>query len=153
MNECLDSTASIAWTMMKHSVVLEKEYCDLPPIRCYPAQLKQVFMNLLVNAYQAIEEKLGDGGGTGLLEIRTAEREGGVSISIRDTGAGIEPKDVDRIFDPFFTTKDVGAGTGLGLATSYNIVRRHGGLMDVSSEPGEGTTFTIWLPLSGPDQD
>ena len=150
VNECLDSTASIAWTMMKHSVVLEKEYCDLPPIRCYPAQLKQVFMNLLVNAYQAIEEKLGDGGGTGLMKIRTEERDGGVSISICDTGNGIAPQDVNRIFDPFFTTKEVGAGTGLGLATSYSIVRRHDGRMDVSSEPGEGTTFTIWLPFSGP---
>jgi PAS domain S-box-containing protein len=153
VNDCLDSTASIAWTMMKHSVVLEKEYSDLPPLRCYPAQLKQVFMNLLVNSYQAIEEKLGGGGGTGRLEIRTEARDEGVVISISDTGAGIEPKDVDRIFDPFFTTKDVGAGTGLGLSTSYNIVRRHGGRMDVSSAPGEGTTFTVWLPFSGPEQD
>jgi PAS domain S-box-containing protein len=152
VNQCLDSTASIAWTMMKHSVVLEKEYCDLPPIRCYPAQLKQVFMNLLVNAYQAIEEKLGDSAGTGRIELRS-ERDGeGVSISIRDTGTGIPPRDQARIFDPFFTTKQVGAGTGLGLATSYTIVRRHGGRIEVTSEPGEGSTFKVWLPIAGPEK-
>ena len=152
VNQCLDSTASIAWTMMKHSVVLEKEYCDLPAIRCYPSQLKQVFMNLLVNAYQAIEEKLGDTG-TGRIELRS-EREGdGVSISIRDTGTGIPARDQARIFDPFFTTKEVGAGTGLGLATSYSIVRRHRGRLEVTSEPGEGATFKVWLPLSGPEGD
>ena len=150
VNLCLDSTASIAWTMMKHSVVLEKEYCDLPPIRCYPSQLKQVFMNLLVNAYQAIEEKLGDSG-MGRIELRSQREGDGVAISIRDTGTGIPARDQARIFDPFFTTKDVGAGTGLGLATSYNIVRRHGGRIDVTSEPGEGATFKVWLPLSGPE--
>jgi len=150
VNLCLDSTASIAWTMMKHSVVLEKEYCDLPPIRCYPSQLKQVFMNLLVNAYQAIEEKLGDTG-TGLIELRSQREGDGVSISIRDTGTGIPARDQARIFDPFFTTKEVGAGTGFGLATSYSIVRRHRGRIEVTSEPGEGATFKVWLPLSGPE--
>ena len=152
VNLCLDSTASIAWTMMKHSVVLDKEYCDLPPIRCYPSQLKQVFMNLLVNAYQAIEEKLGDRG-MGRIELRSQREGDGVAISIRDTGTGIPARDQARIFDPFFTTKDVGAGTGLGLATSYNIVRRHGGRIDVTSEPGEGATFKVWLPLSGPEDE
>ena len=152
VNLCLDSTASIAWTMMKHSVVLDKEYCDLPPIRCYPSQLKQVFMNLLVNAYQSIEEKLGDSG-MGRIELRSQREGDGVAISIRDTGTGIPARDQARIFDPFFTTKDVGAGTGLGLATSYNIVRRHGGRIDVTSEPGEGATFKVWLPLSGPEDE
>ena len=152
VNLCLDSTASIAWTMMKHSVVLDKEYCDLPPIRCYPSQLKQGFMNLLVNAYQAIEEKLGDSG-MGRIELRSQREGDGVAISIRDTGTGIPARDQARIFDPFFTTKDVGAGTGLGLATSYNIVRRHGGRIDVTSEPGEGATFKVWLPLSGPEDE
>jgi two-component system NtrC family sensor kinase len=151
VNQCLDSTASIAWTMMKHSVVLEKEYCDLPPIRCYPSQLKQVFMNLLVNAYQAIEEKLGESG-TGRIELRSQRDGDGVSISIRDTGTGIAPRDQSRIFDPFFTTKEVGVGTGLGLATSYSIVHRHRGRIDVTSEPGESTTFKVWLPLSGPGE-
>ncbi len=153
VNECLDSTASIAWTMMKHSVVLQKHYCDLPLVRCYPIQLKQVFMNLLVNAYQAIEEKLGGGGGTGEIELRSERRDGGVAISVRDTGVGIQPRDLGRIFDPFFTTKQVGAGTGLGLATSYSIVRRHQGRIEVDSELGRGTTFTVWLPLEGPQEE
>jgi len=152
VNQCLDSTASIAWTMMKHSVVLEKEYCDLPPIRCFPSQLKQVFMNLLVNAYQAIEQKLGGSHGTGRIEIRSRPEGDGVAISIRDTGSGIPARDQARIFDPFYTTKEVGAGTGLGLATSYSIVRRHGGRIDVESEPGQGATFTVWLPLAGPEE-
>ncbi len=150
LNDCLDSTASIAWTMMKHSVVLEKNYGELPPVRCFAGQLKQVFMNLLVNAYQAIEQKLGGAGGTGTIEICTEPKDDGVAISIRDTGAGIEPTDQTRIFDPFFTTKEVGAGMGLGLSTSYSIVRRHEGRIDVSSRVGDGTTFTVWLPVDGP---
>ena len=153
VNECLDSTASIAWTMMKHSVVLQKEYCDLPLVRCYPTQLKQVFMNLLVNAYQAIEEKLAGEGGTGEIVLRSEPRDGGVAISVRDTGIGIPARDLARIFDPFFTTKQVGAGTGLGLATSYSIVRRHQGRIEVESEPGRGSTFTVWLPLAGPQEE
>ena len=153
VNQCLDSTASIAWTMMKHSVVLEKRYCDVPPIRCFPSQLKQVFMNLLVNAYQAIEQKLGDSHDQGRIDIQSEMKGDGVAISIRDTGTGIPARDQARIFDPFFTTKEVGAGTGLGLATSYSIVRRHGGRIDVDSEPGEGTTFTVWLPIAGPEEE
>jgi signal transduction histidine kinase len=149
VNQCIDSTANIAWTMMKHSVVLEKEYRDLPNIRCYPMQLKQVFMNLLVNACQAIEERVGDSGETGTIHIKSERRGDSIVIAIRDSGAGIDPADVNRIFDPFFTTKEVGAGTGLGLATSYNIVQRHGGRIDVASRLGEGTTFEVWLPIAG----
>ncbi len=149
INQCVDSTASIVWTMMKHSVVLEKEYQDLPQIRCYPMQLKQVFMNLLVNAYQAVEERLGEScetGETGTIRIVTARVDGGVAISISDSGVGIAQDSLARIFDPFFTTKDVGVGTGLGLSTSYGIVQRHGGTMRVESEVGKGSTFEVWLP-------
>ena len=154
LNGCVDSTANIAWTMMKHSVVLEKEYCDLPKIRCYPMQLNQVFMNLLVNGYQAIEEKLGDTGGTGTIQIRSRRSGDQVVISIRDTGVGIAQSDLGRIFDPFFTTKQVGTGNGLGLATCFNIVKRHGGRLEVESTVGEGTTFEVWLPVAGPpDRD
>jgi len=118
-------------------------------VPCYPMQLKQVFMNLLVNAYQAIEETLGARGGIGTVTLTTAPNDGGVLVEITDTGTGIAPDHIDRIFDPFFTTKKVGAGTGLGLSTSFNIVRRHGGTMRVESALGRGTTFRIQLPLLG----
>jgi two-component system NtrC family sensor kinase len=151
VNLCLDSTASIVWPMMKHLVVLEKHYRDLPPVRCYPMQLKQVFMNLLVNAYQAIEEALAGSSEMGCIELRTERRGDSVVVSVRDTGVGIPQEARERIFDPFFTTKKVGAGTGLGLSTSYSIVRRHGGAIEVESEPGRGTTFRVVLPISGAD--
>jgi signal transduction histidine kinase len=150
INQCLDSTANIVWPMMKHLVVLEKEYGELPAVPCYPMQIKQVFMNLLVNACQAIEEvaaNAADPGRMGTVTLRTEACDDGVRIAISDTGAGIRAEHLDRIFDPFFTTKKVGAGTGLGLSTSFNIVRRHGGTMRVESEPGVGTRFELQLPL------
>ena len=108
---------------MKHTVVLKKEYLDLPPVHCFPMQLKQVFMNLLMNAYQAVREAVGDSGETGEIRIRTRTEDGGVSVLIEDSGIGIPSHNLDRIFDPFFTTKQVGDGTGLGLSTCYNIMR------------------------------
>jgi PAS domain S-box-containing protein len=146
INQFLDSTASIVWPMMKHLVVLEKEYRDLPKVHCYPMQLQQVFMNLMVNAYQAIEERIGDSGKAGTIWLRTEPRAGGVAITVRDTGVGIAAENLDRIFDPFFTTKRVGLGTGLGLSTCFNIVERHGGSLVAESEPGVATAFTVWLP-------
>ncbi len=146
VNRFLESTAGIVWPMMKHLVVLEKEYGNLPKVGCYPMQLQQVFMNLLVNAYQAIEARIGGSGETGTIWLRTEPRAGGVAIIVKDTGIGIAPENLDRIFDPFFTTKKVGMGTGLGLSTCFNIVERHGGSLVAESEPGVQTTFTVWLP-------
>jgi signal transduction histidine kinase len=103
-----------------------------------------------VNAYQAIEEaveKRTHQGAMGTVTLTTAPHDGGVFVEISDTGAGIATDHLDRIFDPFFTTKKVGVGTGLGLSTSFNIVRRHGGTLRVESWPGRGTTFRIHLPL------
>ncbi|HSJ96358.1 MAG TPA: ATP-binding protein, partial [Myxococcota bacterium] len=149
LNRCLDSTAHIVWTMMKHSVVLRKEYAALPPVRCLPLQLEQVFMNLLVNAYQAIEQRTGGRGG-GEIVLRTEADARRVLISVIDDGVGIPPGDLDRIFDPFFTTKEVGVGTGLGLSTSFDIVRRHGGVIRALDRPGGGTIFEVELPLPDP---
>jgi len=115
-------------------------------------QLQQVFMNLLVNAYQAIEERIGGSGDTGEIWLRTEPREGGVAIIVRDTGVGIAAENLDRIFDPFFTTKKVGMGTGLGLSTCFNIVERHGGSLVAESQPGVETTFTVWLPGADPER-
>jgi len=149
VKQCVDSTASIVWTMMKHSVRLEKTYGELPPVRCFPMQLKQVFMNLLVNAYQSIQERVGSSGEMGEISIRTEAANDGVRVTIRDTGTGIAPENLPRLFDPFFTTKEVGAGTGLGLSTSYSIVQRHGGTIQVESQLGEGSSFEVWLPCDG----
>ena len=107
---------------------------------CIPQQLNQVFMNILVNAAQAIKER-------GEIAIRTRRQDGHVEIAIRDTGCGIPKANISRIFDPFFTTKEVGKGTGLGLNVAYNIVKKHNGTIDVESRMGEGTTFIIRLPV------
>ncbi|MFP6640806.1 MAG: HAMP domain-containing sensor histidine kinase, partial [Myxococcota bacterium] len=84
------------------------------------------------------------------IRIETHRREEGIEIAISDTGVGVPDSDLGRIFDPFYTTKEVGAGTGLGLSTSYGIIKRHGGEMTVESEVGQGATFTVWLPFEPP---
>ncbi len=147
LNECLESTVHIVWPMIKQRVLLEKSYGELPPVPCNPMQLKQVFMNLLVNAFQAVEERIGASGELGRIRIRTERCAGGVLVSVEDDGVGILPEHLDRIFDPFFTTKPVGVGTGLGLSTSFQIVERHGGRLAVQSRPGEGARFEVFLPL------
>jgi signal transduction histidine kinase len=97
-------------------------------------------MNLLVNAAHAIDTQ-------GTITLRTGAEESRVWVEVEDTGHGISPAHLSRIFDPFFTTKPVGKGTGLGLSVSYSIIEKHGGKIDVSSEPGKGTTFRVWLPV------
>lgn len=115
---------------------------DLPRVSADRSQLQQVFMNMLINAVQAMEEK-----GTVTLQSRLAA-DGFVEISIADTGCGIPPDKLDRIFDPFFTTKPSGKGAGLGLSIAYGIVAKHGGAIAVASRPGEGSTFTVRLPAA-----
>ncbi len=139
--ECLDSTINIVWNELKYKASLAKDYGDLPLVGCYPQQLNQVFMNLLVNAAHAIEKE-------GEIGIRTWCDRDNAFVSISDTGCGIPEEIRPMIFDPFFTTKDVGTGTGLGLSISYDIVKRHGGDISVTSIVGSGTTFTIRLPLN-----
>jgi two-component system NtrC family sensor kinase len=111
-------------------------------------QLTQVFLNLIVNGCQAIPER-------GEIQIRTWHDGEFHYVSIADTGTGIPPEYLDRIFDPFFTTKKVGEGTGLGLSISYGIVEKHGGNLQVESEIGKGTCFTVKLPSrrGGDDDD
>jgi PAS domain S-box-containing protein len=153
VNQCLDSTANIVWTMMKHSVSLTKQYEELPLVDCFPMQLKQVFMNLIVNAYQAIEERAQHSPGQGEIVLRTENRGDRIAILVKDNGTGIAADALDRIFDPFFTTKEVGVGTGLGLSTSFNIVRRHGGTIRVQSTAGKGSTFEVLLPIHAADSE
>jgi PAS domain S-box-containing protein len=150
LNQCLDSTANIAWTMMKHSVELQKDYGELPLVTCYPRQMQQVFMNLLVNAGQAIESvRRDDVRARGRIRLHTRVEGDDVVVSVSDSGPGIPPEHLDRLFEPFFTTKEVGEGTGLGLSTSYDIVRRHGGSLVARSHPGRGAVFEIRLPIRG----
>src|SRR6185436_7538433 len=111
---------------------------------CYPQQIEQVLVNLLVNAAQAV----GTGRGDVFLEGRREGRE--AILRVRDTGSGIPPEHRSRLFEPFFTTKPVGKGTGLGLHVAYKIVKAHGGQIDVSSELGKGSSFSVLLPLGGP---
>jgi two-component system, NtrC family, sensor kinase len=115
---------------------------NLPSVLCDPAGLRQVCMNLLINAHQAIKE------GHGVINITTSrEGAGMVAVQIRDTGCGIPKDAIDQIWDPFYTTKAVGEGLGLGLALTYNIVKRHGGAISVQSTLGKGSTFTVRLPI------
>ncbi len=144
LHECLDSTINIVWNELKYKATLRKEYGEIPPVRCYPQQLNQVFMNLLVNAAHAIEKQ-------GEITVRTWQEDDTIRVAISDTGCGIPEGLLSRIFEPFFTTKEVGKGTGLGLSISYDIVKKHQGEMTVASEVGTGTTFTIHLPFS-PDR-
>ena len=116
------------------------EYGDTSLVMCGPQRIGQVLINLLVNASQAIERK-------GEIRIKTCQQDGYVVVEVTDTGKGIPPENIKKIFDPFFTTKPVGQGTGLGLSVSYEIVKKHGGDIEVRSKLGEGSTFTIRLPI------
>ena len=135
----LDSTLNVVWNELKYKTEILKEYAGIPEIECLPSQLNQVFMNLLMNAVQAIEDH-------GRITIRTGQDEHNVWVEVEDTGKGIEPEHLDRIFEPFFTTKPVGSGTGLGLSLSYGIVQQHGGRIEVRSQPGMGSVFRVILP-------
>ncbi|MDO8262455.1 MAG: PAS domain S-box protein [Gallionella sp.] len=140
----LDTTLNVVWNELKYNCEVVKEYGSLPEIYCLPSQLNQVFMNLLVNAAQAIEVR-------GTITLRTGQEGDRVWAEVSDTGNGIPPEDFPHLFDPFFTTKPVGKGTGLGLSVSYSIVERHHGKIEVHSEVGKGSTFRVWLPVQQPD--
>lgn len=144
LNEALETTINIAWNEIKYVADLKRDFGDIPEILCFPQQLNQVFLNLLVNAGQAIEGTQG-----GSITIRTWCEADDVFVSLADTGCGIPIEIQQRIFEPFFTTKEVGKGTGLGLSISYDIIRKHGGEISVKSETGRGTTFTVRLPVAG----
>lgn len=137
----LDSTLNIVSNEIKYKAKVVKEYGDIPEVECIATQINQVFMNILVNAAHAIETE-------GTITI-TTDRKGDdwVFIRISDTGQGIAEESIKRIFDPFYTSKPVGEGTGLGLSLSYGIIEKHNGRIEVESEVGKGTSFTVWLPV------
>ncbi len=147
LNQGIESTLNIVWNELKYKCTVKKSYGELPQVRCLAAQLNQVFMNLLVNAAQAIETK-------GEIVISTSTLDADtVQIRISDTGKGIQPEHMNRLFEPFFTTKPVGKGTGLGLSITWGIIKKHAGRIEVTSEEGKGTTFTITLPVEPPETD
>ncbi len=143
LNEVIDSSLNIVNNELKYKAEIIKRYGELPPLRCITPQIKQVLVNLLVNAGQAIDER-----GSITIETESAPDKQSIYIHIQDTGHGIDDDTLQKIFDPFFTTKAVGQGTGLGLSVSYGIIQSHRGTISVASEQGEGSRFTIKLPVN-----
>ena len=143
INRGLESTLNVVANEIKYNSEVVKELGDLPLVNCIPAQINQVLMNLMVNAAQAIE-------GKGSITLRTGVAGENVWIEIADTGKGMTPAVKRRVFEPFYTTKPVGKGTGLGLSITWDIVERHGGSIEVESEPGRGSTFRLTLPIDRP---
>jgi signal transduction histidine kinase len=139
INALITKTVDILKYETKKVEVVEKFGKELPEVPVDPIQLQQVFINIITNACQAMLKE-------GTLTIRTGQTGDIMEIEISDTGEGISPENLTKVFDPFFTTRKVGSGTGLGLSISYRIVEKHGGHIDVKSEVGKGTTFTIKLP-------
>jgi signal transduction histidine kinase len=137
----IDSTLNIVSNEVKYKADVVKQYGDIPEIECQPSHINQVIMNIVVNGAHAIQ------GERGVITIRTGREGEQVWIEISDTGIGMPKEIQSRIFDPFFTTKPIGSGTGLGLSLSYGIIQKHNGQIEVQSEPGQGTTFRITLPV------
>lgn len=136
INQILESTLSIVWNEIKYKINVEKDFQAKTSIIADPTQLSQVFLNLFINASQAIPDK-------GRLSISTAEDENNLYIKVKDSGSGIPKEVLPRIFEPFFSTKK---SSGLGLSVSYNIIKHHGGKIEAQSPPGQGATFSISLP-------
>lgn len=140
LHQGINSTMNIVRSVIREDVEIRCEFGELPLVRCTPAQLNQVFLNLAVNGAQSIV-------GSGCVTVRTGCEGDKVWIEVRDNGSGIAPENMKRLFEPFFTTKPVGQGTGLGLSLSWGIVKRHGGKIEVEPNSGQGTVFRVILPV------
>ncbi|MEW5949308.1 MAG: ATP-binding protein [Thermodesulfobacteriota bacterium] len=140
IHKSLDATLSVLAHKLRAGIKIVRRYGDnIPPVKCHPHQISQVFMNIILNAIQAIKDR-------GEITIGTVFVNGALKIEISDTGCGIPPEHLPRIFDPFFTTKPVGQGTGTGLSVCYEVIKSHGGTIEATSEAGKGTAITIMLP-------
>lgn len=139
----LESTLNVVWHELKYKAEIMRELQPLPLVRCMPAQINQVFMNLLVNAGQAIPQR-------GTITLKSGSTDEWAWVEIADTGCGMDETTQRRIFEPFFTTKPVGTGTGLGMSVTYDIITKHGGRFDIESAVGQGTRIRVWLPIAGP---
>ena len=143
LHEGLESTLALVSHQLRGRIEVKRDYGELPRLDCFPNQLNQVWMNLLVNAAQAIAQE-------GTITVSTRVQNEGVAVEIEDTGSGIKPENLNRIFEPGFTTKDGRIGMGLGLLIARQIVERHGGRIAVRSQLGNGTCFTVQLPRQLP---
>jgi two-component system NtrC family sensor kinase len=139
INDCINNTVETAASTLKQKATVVKEFGELPLLECRPHEMSQLFLNLLLNASQAIAQQ-------GEIRVKTSLEGDMIVIAVSDTGCGIPQEIIGRIFEPFFTTREVGKGTGLGLSMCYDIVKKHNGKIDVESTVGAGTTFTIRLP-------
>lgn len=149
VNEIVDRALAIMEKQaLFQNITVNRRYSSLPPLIADASQLQQVFMNIILNAAEAM-----NGQGTLTITTSVAPEDKKIKISFADTGHGIRPEDMSRLFEPFFTTKEVGKGTGLGLAISYSIIQKHKGTIEVASEPGKGSTFTVVLPLQEESDD
>ncbi len=148
LHEVMENSVHLVWGRLRGKGQLVRDYGELPQVMGNSVQLSQVFVNLLINAVQALPEQ----GGVIRLVTRL-HNESQVRVEVHDTGCGIAAEHLDRIFEPFFTTKPVGEGTGLGLSISHDIFRGLGGVLTVSSAVGQGTTFRILLPVATDEQD
>lgn len=142
INQLLEKTVNVVWHELKYKVDVKRELGEIPKVICHGGKVAQAFLNLLVNAGQAIESK-------GMITLRSGQAEDSVWVEIIDTGCGMSEAVQRKIFDPFFTTKDVGKGTGLGLHMVQGIIEQHGGKISVSSQVDIGTTFKLTLPIDG----
>lgn len=141
VEDILEQVITIVWAEIRSKSDLIRDYGSTPPVKCQAQRISQVFTNILVNAAQAM------GAGRGLIQVRTYSEGDWVGVDIIDNGEGIRQEHMSKVFDPFFTTKPVGQGAGLGLSISYEIVKRHGGEIRVTSDPGRKTVFTVLLPV------
>jgi len=140
LHQSIEQTLSVAAHQIRPKADIVRAYGELPLLECMPAQINQALLNLLLNAAQAIETH-------GTITLRTYTQGAFACVEIADTGCGIDPELLGRIFDPFFTTRAVGSGIGLGLTTAYRVAQQHKGSIDVQSTPGNGSTFTLRLPI------
>jgi len=140
VHSSLEMSLNLLRNQYKDRVEIHREYGEIPKIQGYSGKLSQVFMNLLANAFHAVQNK-------GEVWIRTRSNNGMIEVEIEDTGTGIPMENLKRIFEPFFTTKPVGKGTGLGLSISYGIIEQHGGKISVSRATPQGTIFLVRLPI------
>lgn len=145
INQCIDDSIKVVWNELRYSMEIERDFATLPAVHCQSSEIHQVLMNMFLNAGHACGEQ-------GRLRIKThckrESQQDWVVIDIADDGRGMPKSVLNKIFDPFFTTKPVGVGTGLGLSISFGIIEKHQGKIEVVSKEGQGTCFSIYLPLS-----